>query len=174
MNARRALFVVASTLAFATGSALAQSPWPQQAAPMQQPMAPAQEQEPPCFKDFVKLRTEAQKRAGALQAASTRKPSPQEACSLFNAFSAAEAKMIKFAVDNAASCGIPAQVIDSMKQSHAKTTTIRTNVCRVAAAPPRPAGPTLSDALSAPVPNSNNIRTGRGTFDTLTGTPLGK
>jgi hypothetical protein len=32
----------------------------------------------------------------------------------------------------------------------------------------------LSDALSSPVPDSNNIKTGRGTFDTLTGSPLGK
>jgi hypothetical protein len=28
--------------------------------------------------------------------------------------------------------------------------------------------------LSGPVPDSNNIKTGRGTFDTLTGNPLGK
>jgi hypothetical protein len=32
----------------------------------------------------------------------------------------------------------------------------------------------LSDALSGPVPDSNNIKTGRGTFDTLTGNPLEK
>jgi len=27
---------------------------------------------------------------------------------------------------------------------------------------------------SSPIPDSNNIKTGRGTFDTLTGSPLGK
>ena len=60
-----------------------------------------------------------------------------------------------------------------MKQSHAKTVEMRTKVCQAAAAPARPVGPTLSDALTAPVTDSNNIQTGRGTFDTLTGTPLG-
>lgn len=158
------------------------SPWDrppqQQAAPVLSPWAqPQQPAEPPCFKQFVKLRDEAQKRAGLIQAASARSPKPtaKEACSLFNSFSAAEAKLIKYAADNAASCGIPAQVVTQMKEQHLKTTGIRTNVCRAAAAgPPRPAGPSLSDALSAPIPDSHNIRTGRGTFDTLTGSPLGR
>jgi hypothetical protein len=92
---------------------------------------------------------------------------------LFNAFSAAEAKMMKYAEDNSVWCGIPPQVLTGIKQAHAKTTEIRTKVCQAAAAPPRPAGPSLSDALSAPVTDSSNIKTGRGTFDTLTGTPLG-
>ena len=40
--------------------------------------------------------------------------------------------------------------------------------------PPKPAGPTLSDVLSAPVPDSRNVKTGRGTFDTLSGSPLAR
>ena len=201
MNLRRAVFsdgywLGTCLMPLAAGPAAAQSPWPtpqqsaqspwpqaphssqqpvQQAAPSPwaQPQQPA---EPPCFKDFVKLRDEAQKRAHAIQTASERQPKPtaREACALFNSFSAAEAKMIKFATDHQASCGIPAPIVAQMKEQHVKTNGIRTNVCRAAAAPPRPAGPSLSDALSAPLPDSNNIRTGRGTFDTLTGTPLGK
>jgi len=51
---------------------------------------------------------------------------------------------------------------------------IRGKVCQAAAAgPPRPAGPSLSDALSAPITDSKNIKSGGGTFDTLTGSPLG-
>ena len=50
---------------------------------------------------------------------------------------------------------------------------MRTRVCQVAAAPQRPAAPTLSDALNAPIIDSSDIKTGRGTFDTLTGSPLG-
>jgi len=92
---------------------------------------------------------------------------------LFNAFSTAEAKMLKYATDNSVWCGIPPQIITQIKEQHAKTNEIRTKICQAAAAPPRPAGPTLSDALSAPITDSNNIKTGRGTFDTLTGTPLG-
>jgi hypothetical protein len=83
--------------------------------------------------------------------------------------------MIKFAEENSVWCGIPADVVTNIKAQHVKSTEIRTKVCQAAAAPPRPAGPSLSDALSAPVPSSNNIKTGRGgTYDTLTGTPLGK
>jgi hypothetical protein len=200
MNLRRAVLIAAWLAPFAAGTAMAQSPWPEPGQPAQskpaeaspwtqqqpqsfqapppamQPFQQQQQQEPPCIKEFTKLRDDAQKRAGAIQAASQREPKPtvKQACGLFNSFSAAEAKLIKYAVENAASCGIPAQAITSMKQAHAKTTEMRTNVCRAAAqGPPRPAAPSLSDALSAPVPDSNNIRTGRGTFDTLTGSPLG-
>jgi hypothetical protein len=152
-----------------------QSQWPQQQAPAaaQSPWT-QQQQEPPCLKDFAKLRDEAQRRAGLIRTASERKASAKEACALFNAFSAAELKMIKYATDNAATCGIPPQVVTQMKQGHAKTGEIRTKVCQAAAAPLQQAAPSLSDALAAPVTDSNNIKTGRGTFDTLTGTPLGK
>lgn len=191
----------------ASGPALAQAPWPQAQQPAQAPWPQAQQpaeapwpqqqqqpasaaappwpqaqpqqpaEPPPCFKKFIVLRDEAQKRASAIQAAgkNKHKPSPKEACGLFNSFSAAEGKMVKYAEVNQASCGIPPQIIKGMKEQHAKTNTIRTNICRVAAAgPPRPAGPSLSDALSAPIPDSRNIKTGRGTFDTLSGNPLGK
>ena len=169
------------------------SPWDRPAAPpqqaIQQPMqAPpqqaqdpwsakpqAQQEPPPCVAKFLELRKDVEKHGGRLQAAGQRKdkPSPKEACGLFNAFTGAEAKMIKYAAANAASCGIPAQVIDNMKQANAKSSEIRARVCQVAAAgPPRPAAPSLSDALSAPVTSSGNVKTGRGTFDTLTGNPL--
>jgi hypothetical protein len=51
---------------------------------------------------------------------------------------------------------------------------IRTQVCNAAAAP-RPAAPSLSDALGGPViATPENTKTGRGTFDTLTGNALAK
>jgi hypothetical protein len=197
MNLRRAVFIAACMFAIAAGPAAAQfqpppqqqpgaaqspwpdqrpqqSPWPQQQAPTAAQSPWTQQQEPPCLKDFAKLRDEAQKRAGLIRNASERKASAKEACALFNAFSAAELKMIKFATDNAATCGIPPQVLTQMKQGHAKTGEIRVKVCQAAAAPMQQAAPSLSDALAAPVTDSNNIKTGRGTFDTLTGTPLGK
>ena len=127
--------------------------------------------------DFTKLRNDAAKKAGAIQSASTRKPkpTPKEACGLFNAFSGAEAKMIKFVAANSKGCGIPPEVLGNMEKAHAKTTEIRTRVCKIAeAGPPQRRGPSLSDALSAPIADSANIKQGRGTFDTLTGTALGK
>jgi hypothetical protein len=177
-------------------NAQAPSPWPTspQQAPAPSQLAPAapqqgefsspqpggfsspqqQQQMPPCVQEFFKLRDDAEKKAGAIKAANDRKASPKEACALFTAFAASQAKMLKFANENGQWCGIPSNVIEQIKQGTAKVTEIRTRVCQVAATPQqRPQGPSLSDALSAPVPDSNNIKTGRGTFDTLTGSPLG-
>ncbi|MBI3703086.1 MAG: hypothetical protein HY244_04345 [Rhizobiales bacterium] len=202
MNLRRAASIAACILAVTAGPAAAQAPWPAQQQPansawpsqpqQQQPAAapwpaqPAQQQqpaaspwtaqpqqEPPCIKEFTKLRDDAQKRANAIQQASQRKATPKEACALFNAFSAAEVKMIKFATDNFAKCGIPSEVAVNLKKGHAKTSEIRTKICEAAVRPAQPAGPSLSDALNAPVADSKNIRSGGGTFDTLSGTPLG-
>ena len=61
-----------------------------------------------------------------------------------------------------------------MKKQHVNTDNIRGKVCHAATAgPAAPAPPSLSDVLTAPIADSTNIKTGRGTFDTLTGTPLG-
>ncbi len=136
------------------------------------PTAP--QQEPLCAKDFGKLRDDTEKKAAAIKAAGERKASAKEACQLFNAFVAAQSKMLKYVTENGTWCGIPDQISVSLKEGLAKTSEVRTRVCQAAAAPPRPSGPSLSDALSGPVPDSNNIRTGRGTFDTLTGNPLEK
>ena len=124
--------------------------------------------------DFTKLRNDTENKARMIQEAAKRKVQPKEACHLFTVFHAAQAKMYKYATDNATWCGIPPQVIEQIKTGMSQAAQVRTKVCRVAEAPPRQAGPSLSDALSAPVVNSDNIKTGRGTYDTLTGTPIGK
>lgn len=138
--------------------------------------APQQAQEPPCFKDFMALRQEADKKGRALQEASKKKVPPPVACRMFTEYSASEAKLVKYVSTNATKCEIPKEVVENLTKNHAKTNEIRTKVCEVAAAgPPKPRGPSLSDALSGPVPDSSNVRTGRGgTFDTLSGSPLGK
>ena len=161
MSLRRALFA-ACMISLSAGAANAQFQPP-----------PAQQQEPPCIQEFFKLRTDTEKRGLAIKAANDRKASPREACQLFGAFVAAQAKMLKYATDNTVWCGIPPQVVENLKQGVAKFSEVRTRVCQ-AAATPQASAPSLSDALSSPVPNSDNIKTGRGTFDTLTGSPLGK
>ena len=163
MNLRRASFIAALMLLAAAGTAAAQF---QPAMPQQQP--------PPCVKEFMKLRDVAAGKAKAIREASARKASPQEACHLFNALTTAEAKMVKYASENNVWCGIPEQAVKQMKKEHAKAAEMRTKICRIAAAPQAPRAPTLSDALGTTVPDANNIKPGRGgTFDTLTGTPLG-
>jgi hypothetical protein len=134
---------------------------------------PAPAQPPPCVQESS-LREDTEKKAAAIKTANERKAPPREACQLFGALTAAQSKMLKYASDNSTWCGIPPQVTVSLKEGLAKIYEIRTKVCQAAAAPARPQGPSLSDALTSPVPDSNNIKTGRGTFDTLTGSPLGK
>jgi hypothetical protein len=138
---------------------------------------PPQQQAPPCVAEFTKLRDDAQKKAQAIQRASQNKEKvpPKEACHLFNLFSGAEEKMLKYMVAQKTSCGIPDEVIKQIRSDHARTSEIRTKICQVAEAPPRPAGPSLSDTLTTPIPDARNIRPGTGgTFDTLTGNPLGR
>jgi hypothetical protein len=135
---------------------------------------PAQAQMPPCFAEFAPLRDDTEKKAKAVQAASKRKPSPQEACKLFNALVAAQDKMNKFVAAKGASCGIPKEAADQIKQALTQTDQVRVRVCDVAARPPAPTGPSLSEALgTSRLADPSNIKRGGGTFDTLTGTPLG-
>ena len=140
------------------------------AAPVVAQLAP---QEPPCMKDFAVLRDDTARKADAIRAASARKASAPEACQLFKALVLAEGKMVKFVQENAVWCGVPPDVPRQMKANHDRTLAIRTRVCSAAAAPAA-ASPSLSDALGAPrTPDAGSIKPGRGTFDTLTGTPLG-
>ena len=163
MTLRRGLILAVGLLPLAAGAAFAQFP----PAPGQQP------QQPPCMADFTKVRNDSEIMARMIQEAGKRHAQAKEACRLFTVFHAAQAKMYKYATENATWCGIPPQVIEQIKTGIGQAAEVRTKICKVAEAPPRPAGPTLSDALSAPGVNSDNIKTGRGTFDTLTGTPIG-
>jgi hypothetical protein len=120
---------------------------------------------------FPEIRGEVEKAANAIKAASEKKLSREEVCPLFQRFAAIEARMLKFLTDNQRNCGVPADAIKTVKGSHARTLQMRTNVCSA-----RPAmGPSLSDALSGPIlPDADDAKPGRGTFDTLTGNPLAR
>lgn len=176
MTLRRSHVLIAAFL-LAAAPAGAQTLQPAPSQGFGPPAAAAQHQEPPCFKEFSALRSETEKRGKAVQDAGQRKVSPQEACKLFNALMAAEIKLIKYTDENAKWCGIPPQVPAQLKEGHSRVKQVRDRVCQLAAQPARPAGPSLSDALGTTrLPDSSNIRTGRGggTFDTLTGSPLGQ
>jgi hypothetical protein len=139
--------------------------------PQQQPTG----EKPPCLDEFVALRNEAQARAAAVQGAQKKKITAPEACQLLTRFTDAEAKFVKYALKNATTCGIPDQAVTQMKASHENSTQLRKKVCDAAAAPQRPAGPSLSDALGTTrVPDTSSAKKGTGTFDTLTGTTLAR
>jgi hypothetical protein len=121
------------------------------------------------------MRDETQKHGSALQAAGQKKSGPEEICKLFKVFLASEAKMVKGLEQNSTTCGVPPEVLKNVKSSHAKASEMGKRVCDAAAQGPRPAGPSLSDALgSTPtVPDTNSSKKGGGgTFDTLQGSPL--
>jgi hypothetical protein len=119
------------------------------------------------------LREDTGKHGQALQAAGKKKVPPEELCKLFKAFIAAESKMIKGLEEHRATCGVPPEVIKQVQAGHNKATQMGKRVCDAAAQGPRPAGPSLSDALgvSPMVPDSSAAKRGQ-TFDTLTGSPL--
>jgi hypothetical protein len=66
---------------------------------------------------------------------------------------------------------VPADAIKHVRGQHAKSTQIRKQVC---SAGPAAAGPSLSDALGGPILPDEKPKPGRGTFDTLTGSPLAR
>jgi hypothetical protein len=168
----------------------ARDPWQQGAAPIQQAptqQAPMQQtpmqaspwnqpqEMPPCVKEFLGLRDDVEKRARAVQNAQKRNAQLKEACSLLTALLTSQQKMQRFTKEKGASCGVPPQVNTQIAEAIKQVGPAREKVCEMAAQGPRPARPSLSDALgTSTVPDADNVRTGRGTFDTLTGTPLGR
>jgi hypothetical protein len=129
---------------------------------------------PAACNDFIPLRDAVQKTGAAIRDAGKRKAPAPEICKLFRRFAAASAKMLKFMETNKTWCGVPDKAIEAAKANVTQAVKIRTRVCQAAKAP-RPAPPSLSDALGAPtIATPGNTKTDRGTFDTLTGNALAR
>ena len=123
--------------------------------------------------DFANLAAEAQKRSALVGAAMKAKADRKEICTLMTNFVAAEANVVKFMETNKVWCGVPNDAITTSKANHEKSMKFRTTACSEEG--PRPKAPSLSDAIKAPsVDTAKNTKTGRGTFDTLTGNPLAR
>jgi hypothetical protein len=126
----------------------------------------------PQCSEFPKLIEEAQKRGASVGVAIKGKVGRKEICALMTTFVAAEGKVIKFLQDNKTWCGIPDQAVAAARANHEKSLKFRTAACEEG---PKPRAPTLSDAIKGPsLDTAKNTKTGRGTFDTLTGNPLAK
>jgi hypothetical protein len=123
--------------------------------------------------DFAKLAAEAQKRSALVGAAMKAKADRKELCTLMTSFVAAETDVVKFLETNKVWCSVPDAAINASKANHEKSIKFRTAACSEEA--PRPKAPSLSDAIKPPsVDTAKNTKTGRGTFDTLTGNPLAR
>jgi len=142
--------------------------------------APPTQGGPPddCMKGFLPLREEAEKRGKLIKAASERHAPPAEACKLIGNFAQVEVKMIKYIEAHTATCGIPPQILDQLKNGHKGTEGMQQKVCGVAEQMQKqaPAGPSLSDVLGSAtaLPEVATTKKGGGTFDTLSGNALAR
>jgi hypothetical protein len=135
----------------------------------------APSQPPPACQQLLTQRDETAKHGQAIHAAGQKKVPPEELCKLFKTFLSSEGKMLKGLEQHGSTCGVPPEVLKQVKTSHEKAAQVGKNICDAAAQGPRPAGPSLSDALGTTptVPDSASAtKRGQGTFDTLTGSPL--
>jgi len=131
--------------------------------------------EPPCFREFAPIRGEAQKRADVLKTARQKKVAREEACKLLKSFSVAEAKVVQFVSTNAQKCGIPPQAVTTMKSNHEHTVKMETQVCSAAAAPQKPTGPGLAEALGQSRAGTLDTTAPKsGGLDTLLGNALAR
>jgi|SRR5215475_9506504 len=99
-----------------------------------------------------------------LQAAGEKKAPPDELSKLFKAF------LGEGVQENSATHGVPSEVLKQVKEGHGKATEVGKKVCNAAAQGPRPATPSLADALGATptVPDASAAsKKGAPTFDTL-------
>jgi hypothetical protein len=122
---------------------------------------------------FQTLSADTQKKATAAQVAMKAKADRKAICALLTTYVNSESILVKFLFDNKTWCGVPDQALAVSKANHEKSMKFRDAACTEEG--PRPKVPTLSDAIKTPsVDSATNTKTGRGTFDTLTGNPLGK
>lgn len=132
------------------------------------------------MKGFLVLRQEAEKRGGAIKAASERHAPPEEACKLIGNFAQAEVKMVKYVEINSQKCGIPPQVTEQLRTGHKNTENMQKRVCAVAQQQQQrgPTGPSLSEVLGSatalPEANTAAKKSGGSTFDTLNGNVLSR
>ena len=167
-----ALFALTGEIAPWTG---ASAQWPPPGTVGGPPAGPpGQDVQALCGK-FQTLSEEAKKKADLVQAAMTSKAERSKICTLMTSFVASEGNVVKFLEDNKTWCGVPDQAIKMSKLNHEKSVKFRNSACDPNAGGPTQKAPSLSDAMKMPSVNSaTNTKTGRGTFDTLTGNPLSR
>lgn len=82
-----------------------------------------------CRKEYLVLRSEAERRGQLLKAASEKHQRPDVACKLITSYQVAEVKMIRYVEANSAVCQIPPDILDQLKSGHEKTSRIAERIC---------------------------------------------
>ena len=123
------------------------------------PLAPAAAEPrtlPPVCQRLVATKDQVLKHSQALQTATRKKAPPEEISKLFNAFLAAETRMVKDLEERHAACGIPRALVAQVKAVHGKTSAMGKQLCGVAAQWPASRDPecvdTLWARLACPIP----------------------
>jgi hypothetical protein len=98
----------------------------------------------------------------------------EELCKLITAYGAAEQKWLKFTEQGVSACGIPPEIVNQLKQVHARTEQAREKICAAGPANAGMAAPSLAEALGTSRPTLETKRTGSNMFDTLTGNAIQK
>ena len=138
-------------------------------APQSQP-----QQQPPCLSEFAPLRAEAEKRGLAIKTAAQKKVPREQLCQLFRHFTEAEARVVKFLTERQAACGVPPEAVKASKASHANTMGMQQKICSGEGIDgTKPRGPGLGEALGVrAIPTPETTKSGKGIFDTLSGSQL--
>ena len=87
---------------------------------------------PPQCQQLLKMREQVQKHGQAINNANKHKADVRLACRLFRTYLAAEANMLKALDTDGAGCGVPAEINQQVKASHAKASQIGVQVCEAA------------------------------------------
>jgi hypothetical protein len=167
-----ALFALTGGIAPWTG---ASAQWPPPGTVGGPPAGPpGQDPRAMCGK-FESISEDTKKKLDLVQAAMKAKAERSKVCTLLTTFVASETTFVKFLEDNKTLCGVPDDAIKMSKTRHEQSIKFRNAACDPNGGPPAPKAPTLSDAIKMPsVDSATNTKTGRGTFDTLTGNPLSR
>lgn len=133
-----------------------------------------------CQKNVMSLRADVEKNGEVLKTAAKKKRPPDEICPMFRNFVASQSKFYDYLAKNKSNCGVPDNVLKSLKSNISGMSKTRDKVCEVAAnggippgaAPAAPQG-MLSQGLGLPtgLPSVTSDRPG-GVYDTLGGNAL--
>jgi hypothetical protein len=125
----------------------------------------------PCMAEFMRLRSDVEKRGASAKAVNDHKGSREELCAAVSGMYSAQATWVKYAKQNSSSCGIPPDIIKQLRMAEDHFAKLKKNICSAGPAA-GPAAPSLSQALGTndlPITADESAKKRGGVFDTLTG-----
>lgn len=136
-----------------------------------------------CRTNVEQMRGDLEKRGGALQAASKKKLPPSELCPLFRNFVSSQQKFLGYLRANKTKCGVPDDVLTTLRKNSGSVAGVRDKVCKIAAEMKEgggnagPSGPPPQSSVASGLGLQNGLpgvsaNQRGGVFDTLGGSAL--